>query len=90
MKINIFAHFMNFKIQLPRIMVSVGQSPWDDIKILGPQLGHLISIFWAMCDTHYPTPQAYPLRCPQAGCVHIKRGHVTIIEYVTKKCIINS
>ena len=34
-------------------MVTVGQSPWDDIKILGPQLGHLISIFWAMWDTYY-------------------------------------
>ena len=27
-----------------RIMVRVGQSVWDDIKILGPQVGHLISI----------------------------------------------
>ena len=71
-----------------RIMVTVGQSPWDDIKILGPRLGHLISIFWAMWDTHYPSPQASPLRCPRASCVHIKRGHVTIIEYVTKKCTI--
>ena len=69
-------------------MVTVGQSPWDDIKILGPRLGHLISIFWAMWDTHYPSPQASPLRCPRASCVHIKRGHVTIIEYVTKKCTI--
>ena len=69
-------------------MVTVGQSPWDDIKILGPRLGHLISIFWAMWDTHYLSHLASPLRCPRAGCVHIKRGHVTIIEYVTKKCTI--
>ena len=75
-------------VMITRIMVTVGQSPWDDIKILGPRLGHLISIFWAMWDTHYPSPQASPLRCPRASCVHIKRGHVTIIEYVTKKCTI--
>ena len=26
-------------------MTSMGQSPWDDIQIPGPQVGHLISNF---------------------------------------------
>ena len=70
-------------------MVTVGQSPWDDIKILGPRLGHLISIFWAMWDTHYPSPQASPLGAKNLmELVYIKRGHVTMKEYVTKKCTI--
>ena len=31
-------------------MVRVGQSEWGDIKILGHQLGHLISKFQAIWD----------------------------------------
>ena len=36
---------------ITRIMVRVGQSEWDDIKILGHQMGHLISKFQAIWDT---------------------------------------
>ena len=37
--------------QHTRSMVRVGQSEWDDIKILGHQMGHLISKFQAIWDT---------------------------------------
>ena len=34
-----------------RSMTRVGQALWDDIKILGHKVGHLISIFQAIWDT---------------------------------------
>ena len=37
--------------QNTRSMTRVGQALWDDIKILGHQVGHLISIFEAIWDT---------------------------------------
>ena len=36
-----------------RSIVRVGQSEWDDIKILGHQMGHLISKFHAIWDTSF-------------------------------------
>ena len=41
------ANFLPFKAWYTRSIVRVGQSEWDDIKILGHQLGHLISKFQA-------------------------------------------
>ena len=37
----------------PDSMMRVGQSEWDDIKILRHQMGHLISKFQAIWDTTY-------------------------------------
>ena len=46
-----------------RSMVRVGQSDWDDIKILGHQMGHLISKFQAIWDTSLTCQAQIPNQC---------------------------
>ena len=76
------------KIWCTLSMVKLGQLYWDDIKILGHQVGHLISKFWAKWDTNHishtasPNPSSFVWILLNQYCftinTHIKEKHITI------------